>query len=104
MKLDHHFGPGLSKTRGPIPEVNSGRGEAVLLLRLSGVREQTCFTAAIGDVPNSLPDEIDRGLGMKMNDDFDFRSLGEHVERRDRFDQKFVLQLFQVSRKSRRIA
>ena len=40
----------------------------------------------------------------KMNDNFDFRSLREHVERRDRFDGKFLVQILQIARQRWRIA
>ena len=41
---------------------------------------------------------------MKMNDNFDFRSLRKHVERRDRFDGKFLVQILQIARQRWRIA
>src|SRR6187399_2082767 len=39
-----------------------------------------------------------------MNDNFDFRSLRKHVERCDRFDGKFLLQILQIARQRWRIA
>src|SRR6266481_4178449 len=41
---------------------------------------------------------------LKMGQYLDLRCLRKHVERRDRIDRKSVLQLFEVTRKSRRIA
>src|SRR5206468_12572772 len=41
---------------------------------------------------------------LKMGQYLDLRGLRKHVERCDRIDRKSVLQLFQVTRKSRRIA
>ena len=41
---------------------------------------------------------------MKIDDRFDLSSLRKHVEWCDRVNGEFVLQLFQVTRKGRRIA
>src|SRR5262249_32625569 len=44
------------------------------------------------------------GPCLKVGEYLDLRSLWKHVERRDRIDCKSLLQLFQVTRKSWRIA
>src|SRR6266576_3671078 len=43
-------------------------------------------------------------LRVKVHQHFDFCCLREHVERRDRLDNEFLVQLFQVARQCRRIA
>jgi hypothetical protein len=39
-----------------------------------------------------------------MHGHFDLGGLWEHLERRDRFDREFVVELFQIARQRRRIA
>jgi hypothetical protein len=70
MRWHRHFGLGLSKTRGPLLEVNSDRREAALRARrntfrvILGAPQRSAVVNqlrgnVIRDVSNSLPDEID---------------------------------------------
>jgi hypothetical protein len=48
----------------------------------------------IREVSNSLPDDIDLLVCLKMHEHFDLGRLRKHIQRRDRIDLKFVPQLF----------